>query len=308
MAEKPLREVKETKQDVYLEQSIKNNKRDSIEFFNKVYEALANLDTDIAFDCIKHHGLISSSYADITSYTLHAILLVLANDDWTKIFTQMTNAQIKSLKNILKTVIWPTKAPKADVIIEKLKNVLGYKKQEEPCILGIPAKIKQLQGEDALQAKIWFVEFIVGSYWWKVSVEKKNLIEVLESFERKNTEQKNIVNTPNNEKHELWTTKQLAEKLGYKSTGVLFTMKSWLLKQQPEHRDEIKSWFSDNGRFFHSEYFEKLKSLLQYDNLKTVAHSQKKQTKTTDLLDIKGLQTYLDGLQKIMDEKNEKDE
>lgn len=306
MSDKHLREVKPNKN---IEQAIKNNRRAPIKSFNNIYEALLKFDTEAAIDFIKQPDLINPSYAETTSYILHAILLLLPGQDWTKTLNQMTDSQITSLKKTLKNTIWPTKAPDVEAIENNLRHILGYQQNENLNHLRVLKDIDHLQDEDALHAKTCFVEMRVAEFWDDTTKEMQNLSEALDSFERESAEKEPVVNCCD-KTQELWDSKQLAEKLGYHSVNSLFTMKSLALKNCPELKDEVKSWFTSNGRLFLSEYFEKLKKLLSYANLKNVekspANEDTNQTPKFDLLDMKAFSAYLEGLQKIIDERDKK--
>lgn len=99
------------------------------------------------------------------------------------------------------------------------------------------------------------------------------------------------------ENDSLWTTEQLAHKLGLKNKGGFFGKRTRLLNQHPEYRDLIQSWFVKNNEYFKSEHFEELKQLFANNN----APAPKKAKQTSDMVSIEGLKTYLAKLTKMCD-------
>jgi len=99
------------------------------------------------------------------------------------------------------------------------------------------------------------------------------------------------------ENNKLWTTEQLAHKLGLKNKGGFFGKRTRLLNQHPEYRALLQSWFVKNNEYFQSEHFEELKQLFAAN----ASPAPKKAKQISDMVSIEGLKTYLAKLTKMCD-------
>lgn len=102
------------------------------------------------------------------------------------------------------------------------------------------------------------------------------------------------------ENNKLWTTEQLAHKLGLKNKGGFFVKRTRLLNQHPEYRALLQSWFVKNNEYFQSEHFEELKQLFADNKVPRQAKQKANKIKQpTDLVGIKGLEAYLNQLKEM---------
>lgn len=232
-------------------------------------------------------------------YAMHALLLMLIDDECTDILNQMSEDSINMLKQCL-TIAKKHPHPNIKDIEKVLKerSAAKYVKNaydrwiNENMIksLNVSKNVHYLWDKANTELQKWFD---IVAVFKRADIEK-----VSETTETTDTAQKPIVSIQN---VELWTIDELAKKLGHKSKHSFEVKKCELIKRNPNRADEIQGWFvrSTTKRsplLFQAIYFKELQDLFARKN-KTTKKLTSKNRPT--LVDMKAFETYIESLQTL---------
>lgn len=232
-------------------------------------------------------------------YALHALLLILVNENCTDILNQMPAHDMATLKQCI-AVAQKRKCPDATVITKSLSQRQSSGLVSESELLVNKAMIQSLQ-----------ISLHVSAQWNDAVAELQKWAKAIDGFVRApsaqlSSEEQSLPETQENESHELCTLDELANKLGFKDKAAFLGKKKRFVERYPNRAKvkEVKTWFvyPNGGRsaLFRLAYLEELRTLLAAGNQKpfTVPVSQPvKNTKT--LVDVRGIETYLAALQEL---------
>jgi len=202
-------------------------------------------------------------------YVLHVILFCARNTKYSELLSRMSNENIAFLKEAI-SAAKKYKCPDKEAA-EQL-NLEYMKKSEGKNISAHGKYTNNIVRYSALIASF------VASNWdmaiaelnkWSDVLDGKEYVAPTQDINPKKSlttiETKGTTVTAKVNNDELWTTAELAQKLGIKVT-TLYCKKSEFLKKHPEYKKQFDEWFgmdSDERKrpLFKAQYFEDLKNL-----------------------------------------------
>lgn len=277
-------------------------------------------DADIAREIISDpnnlRGLLSNHNGHNAScfYAVHAVLipLFLENIDYTYVLNQMSDANIKNLKEII-TIAKKHPRPQIQAIEKVLQQ---HRENNTP--------------EDNVMIQSLKISREVSDNWDVLFVELEKLTVAIDTFERDFALSKPTAATePKSEV--FWTLEELAEKMGFKNKNALYKQKNLIISRNPELAETVNSWFIplttgfSPKKVFRAKHFEEYKALyeqtMQYLNIERQMPADKPKVKKTrstrktekpvvakepkkkvlGLADVKGMEALFQGLQELYD-------
>lgn len=328
----------EREQQIASQRQLDKNRKDAA-VIHSIFLGLN--DADIARKIISApnnlRGLLSNHNGHNAScfYAVHAVLipLFLENIDYTYVLNQMSDANIKILKEII-TIAKKHPRPQTQVIEKVLQQ---HRENNTP--------------EDNVMIQSLKISREVSDNWDVLVVELEKLTVAIDTFERNFALSKPTAATePKSEV--FWTLEELAEKMGFKNKNALYKQKNLIISRNPELAETVNSWFIpltpgfSPKKVFRAKHFDEYKALyeqtMQYLNIerqmpieepkarklrsirKTEKTSEPKAQKTRStkkaeqkaekpvvakepkkkvlgLADVKGMEALLQGLQELFD-------
>ncbi|MCQ2572080.1 MAG: hypothetical protein MJ165_03755 [Alphaproteobacteria bacterium] len=289
------------------QRQLEKNRKDAAAI-HSIFLGLDN--ADIALKIISApnnlRGLLSNHNGHNAScfYAVHALLipLFLENIDYTHVLNQMSDANIKNLKEIITTAKKHSR-PQTQIIEKVLQQ---HRKN------GI--------SEDNVMIQSLKISREVSDNWNVLVTELEKLTVAIDTFERDFALSKPTAATEP-ESEVFWTLEDLAEKMGLKNKNTLYKQKNLIISRNPELAEAVNSWFIPltNGfspnKVFRAKHFDKYKAL--YEKTKTqktrstkkaepqaekpVVAKKEPKKKVLGLADVKGMEALLQGLQELCD-------
>lgn len=315
----------EREQQIASQRQLEKNRKDAA-VIHSIFMGLN--DADIAREIISEpnnlRGLLSNHNGHNAScfYAMHAVLipLFLENIDYTYVLNQMSDANIRNLKDII-TIAKKHPRPQISVIEKVLQT---HRENNTP--------------EDNVMIQSLKISREVSDNWDILVAELEKLTVAIDTFDRDFALSKPTAATePKSEV--FWSLDELAENMGFKNKNALYKQKNLIISKNPQLADKINSWFIplttgfSPKKVFRAKHFDEYKALyeqtLQYLNIERQMPSkepkarkprskQKAETKAeikTDkpvvargrkkkvlgLADVKGIEALLQGLQELYD-------
>lgn len=309
-------------QQIAFQRQLEKNRKDAA-VIHSIFLGLN--DADIAREIISDpnnlRGLLSNHNGHNAScfYAVHAVLipLFLENIDYTYVLNQMSDANIKNLKEII-TIAKKHPRPQIQVI----EKVLQQHRENN-----IP--------EDNVMIQSLKISREVSDSWDVLVVELEKLTVAIDTFERDFALSKPTAATEP-ESEVFWTLEDLAEKMGFKNKNTLYKQKNLIISRNPELAETVNSWFIplttgfSPKKVFRAKHFDEYKALyeqtMQYLNIerqmpieepkaqktrstkkaepkaeKPVVAKKEPKKKLLSLADVKGMTALLQGLQELYD-------
>ena len=223
-------------------------------------------DANIAYQVIQEpnnlRGLLSNHNGHNAScfYAVHAVLipLFLENVNYTRMLNQMSDADIKNLREII-TIAKKHPRPQINMIEKVLQQ---HRENNTP--------------EDNVMIQSLKISREVSDNWDVLVVELEKLTVAIDTFERDFALSKPTAATePKSEV--FWTLEELAEKMGFKNKNALYKQKNLIISKNPELADTVNSWFIplttgfSPKKVFRAKHFDEYKALyeqtMQYLNI-----------------------------------------
>ena len=253
----------EREQQIASQKQLEKNRKDA-GIIHSIFIGLndANIACGIISDPNNLRGLLSNHNGHDAScfYALHAVLipLFLENIDYTYVLNQMSDANIRNLKEII-TIAKKHPRPQIKVIEKVLQQ---HRENNTP--------------EDNVMIQSLKISREVSDNWDILVTELEKLNVAIDTFDRDFTLSKPTASTePKSEV--FWTLEELAEKMGFKNKNALYKQKNLVISKNPELAGKINSWFIplttgfSPKKVFRAKHFEEYKALyeqtMQYLNI-----------------------------------------
>lgn len=311
----------EREQQVASQRQLEKNRKDAA-VIHSIFLGLN--DADIAREIISTpnnlRGLLSNHNGHNAScfYAVHAVLipLFLENIDYTYVLNQMSDADIKNLREII-TIAKKHPRPQIQAIEKVLQQ---HRENNTP--------------EDNVMIQSLKISREVSDNWDVLVVELEKLTVAIDTFERDFALSKPTAATES-KSEVFWTLEELAEKMGFKNKNALYKQKNLIISRNPELADKVNSWFIpltpgfSPKKVFRAKHFDEYKALyeqtMQYLNIERQMPADKPKVKKTrstkkaepkaenkivekepkkkvlGLADVKGMEALLQGLQELYD-------
>ena len=261
----------EREQQIASQRQLEKNRKDAA-VIHSIFMGLndANIAREVISEPNNIRGLLSNHDGQNAScfYAMHAVLipLFLENIDYTYILNQMSDANIKNLREIM-TVAKKHPRPQIQVIEKVLQQ---HRENKTP--------------EDNVMIQSLKISREVSDNWDILVAELDKLTVAIDTFERDFTLSKPTAATePKSEV--FWTLEELAEKMGFKNKNALYKQKNLIISKNPELADTVNSWFIplttgfSPKKVFRAKHFDEYKALyeqtMQYLNIERQMPSEK---------------------------------
>lgn len=253
----------EREQQIASQRQLEKNRKDAA-VIHSIFWGLN--DADIAREIISDpnnlRGLLTNHNGHNAScfYAVHAVLIPLfvENIDYTYVLNQMSDANIKNLKEII-TIAKKHPRPQIQAIEKVLQQ---HRENNTP--------------EDNVMIQSLKISREVSDNWDVLVAELEKLTVAIDTFERDFALSKPTAATePKSEV--FWTLEELAEKMGFKNKNALYKQKNLIISRNPELADTVNSWFIplttgfSPKKVFRAKHFDEYKALyeqtMQYLNI-----------------------------------------
>ena len=264
-------------QQIASQKQLEKNRKDAA-VIHSIFMGLndANIAREVISEPNNIRGLLSNHDGQNAScfYAMHAVLipLFLENIDYTYILNQMSDANIKNLREIM-TVAKKHPRPQIQVIEKVLQQ---HRENNTP--------------EDNVMIQSLKISREVSDNWDILVAELDKLTVAIDTFERDFALSKPTAATePKSEV--FWTLEELAEKMGFKNKNALYKQKNLIISRNPELAETVNSWFIplttgfSPKKVFRAKHFEEYKALyeqtMQYLNIERQMPADKPKVKKT---------------------------